>query len=122
MADPLTLLLPRFLQSYYIASVIPFVISQIKVDLSSVVEDVDFSMLVGRKGSGVDVDVRVDLDGGDGDVALFEDHSKGAGHYSFANTRNDATAHQNVLHPSLPNLVFSRKIGFSLDAELKPCQ
>ena len=47
----------------------PLIVAKVKIDLTTIVKDVDFSMLVRGKGSGIDVQVRVDLDGGHGDVA-----------------------------------------------------
>ena len=40
---------------------LPFVVSEVKVDLPAVVEDVDLAVLVWREGAGVDVQVGVDL-------------------------------------------------------------
>ena len=40
----------------------PFVVAQVQVNLATVVENVHLPVLVGRKGAGIDVDVRVDFD------------------------------------------------------------
>lgn len=55
-------------------------------------------MLVGREGPCVDVDVRVDFDGGDRDPAALEDRAEGAGDDALADARNHAARHQHVLH------------------------
>ncbi len=53
----------------------PLIISEIEIDFSSVVEDVDLAVFVGRECSGVDVDVGIDLDRGHGDVTALQDHA-----------------------------------------------
>ena len=56
---------------------LPFIISEIEIDFSSIVEDVDLSVFVWGEGSGVDVDVRIDLDRSHRDVARLQDHTDG---------------------------------------------
>ena len=77
---------------------LPFVVSKVEIDFSAVVENVDFSVFVGRKSSGVDVDVGIDLDGGHLDVARLQDHAHRAGDNALANAADDATSDKDVLH------------------------
>lgn len=56
------------------------------------------TVLVWRKGSGVDVDVRVDFDRSNIDAAAIEQRSERARNDSFADAADHAARHQNVLH------------------------
>ena len=56
------------------------------------------TVLVGGEGSGVDVDVGVDLNGGDAQPAGFEDGADAAGDDPFADARDHPARHQDVLH------------------------
>lgn len=55
-------------------------------------------MLKGRKGSSVQIQVRIDLDRSDIDAAAVEQCSERAGDHSFANAADHATSNQDVLH------------------------
>ena len=81
----------------------PFIVPEIQVDLASVVEDVDLTMFVRGKRSGVDVDVGVDLDGRDLDVARLQDDTHGAGHDSLADATDHTSSNKNVLHDWMEN-------------------
>lgn len=56
------------------------------------------TVLVRGEGPGVDVDVRVDLDGGDAQPAGFQDGADAAGDDPFADARDHPARHQDVLH------------------------
>ena len=58
----------------------------------------NFAMLVRRKSAGVNVDVRVDLDGCDSDAICFKDCSDAAGDDAFPDAAYHTSSHQNVLH------------------------
>ena len=77
---------------------LPFIVSEIKVDFSSIVENIDLSVFVWRESSGVDVDVGIDLDGGHLDVARLQDHAHGACDHALADAANHTTGDENVLH------------------------
>ena len=49
----------------------PFVVSQIQIDFATIIKNVNLSMFVWRKGTRVDVDVRIDLDACHRDIALL---------------------------------------------------
>lgn len=55
-------------------------------------------MLVGRESARVDVDVRIDLDGGDGDAEALEDGPQRAGDDSFADAGDDSARDEDVFH------------------------
>ena len=47
----------------------PLIVAEVKINLSAIVEDIDLSVLIRGKGSSINVQVWVDLDGGHGYVA-----------------------------------------------------
>ena len=52
-----------------------FIMAQIEVGLPAVSGHKDFTVLIGRHGARIDVEVRVQLDDGDGDSPAFQDAS-----------------------------------------------
>ena len=76
----------------------PLIVSEVEINFSAVIENVDLSVFVGRESSGVNVDVGVDLDGGDLDVARLQDDSDGAGHDPFADAADHTAGDKDVLH------------------------
>jgi len=61
-----------------------FVVAEVEVGLGSVIEDVDFAMLVGGHGAGVDVEVGVKFLDLDLEAAVFEKGADGGGGESFS--------------------------------------
>ena len=57
----------------------PLVVPQIQVRLGAVVGDEDFTVLVGRHRPGVDVDVRIELQDGDGKATGLEEPADAGG-------------------------------------------
>jgi len=55
-------------------------------------------MLERRHGSGIDVEVRIDLDGGDAEAAGLEDDPDAAGRHALPEPAHHAAGHQHVLH------------------------
>lgn len=58
------------------------------------------TVLIGRECACVNINVRIDLDGGDMEAAGFEDCSHTAGNNTFTNSRYNTTSDQDVLHIS----------------------
>jgi len=56
---------------------IPLIIPQIQIGFPTIVEDVDFTVLGRRHGTGVDVHVRVDFDGCHAETGGFEEKTGG---------------------------------------------
>ena len=54
-----------------------FVVPQIQIGLRTIIQDVDFAMLVGAHGSRIDVDIRIQLLHSDGESAPFQQHTDG---------------------------------------------
>ncbi len=61
-----------------------FVVPQIKVGLTAVLGHKDFAVLVGGHCPGVDVEIRVQFDDGDGESPAFKDASDGCDADPFA--------------------------------------
>lgn len=55
-------------------------------------------MFIRRERSGVNVDVRIDLDRGDSQVARFEQHADTGRDDTFTDATDDTTSDQNVFH------------------------
>ena len=60
-----------------------FVVTEVEVGFGSVIEDVDFAMLIGRHGAGIDVEVGVELLNHDLVATAFEQGADGGGGESF---------------------------------------
>lgn len=58
--------------------------AQVHVAFGAVVEDEDFAVAIGVEGAGVDVEVALELDGGDGEAFVFEEFAEGGGEDAFA--------------------------------------
>ena len=53
------------------------IVPQVQISFRAVVEDVDLSVLVGRHGSGIDIEVGVELLDGDLEATMFEQGADG---------------------------------------------
>ena len=78
--------------------------AQIEVGLGAVVCDVDFAVLKGAHGAGVDVEVRIKLGECNLQPALFQQGADRSGCEAFAEGTDDAASDKNVFH------IWSRKI------------
>lgn len=56
------------------------------------------TMLIGGECSSIDVDIWVNLDGGDPDTTGLEDHPQTAGDDALPNPTDDSPGHQHILH------------------------
>ena len=70
------------------------VVAEVEVGLAAVVRDEDLAVLVGRHRAGVDVQVRVELEHGDGEPAALEDAPQGRHGYALANRAHHAAGHE----------------------------
>jgi hypothetical protein len=78
------------------------VVAKIQIGLGTIVGDKDLTMLVGRHGPRVDVDVGVELHQGDRETSGLEDGAhRGRGH-TLAQRRYDSTRHKNELGRHTP--------------------
>ncbi len=85
----------------------PLVVAQVEVRLGAVVGDEDLAVLVGRHRPRVDVDVRVELEDGDGEAAGLEEPADAGGGDAFAERGGHASGHKDILrHGSGPPGVF----------------
>ena len=75
-----------------------FVVSQIEIGLCSVVEDVDFAMLIGRHGPWIDVEVGIELLQLHGEPPVFQEGPDGGGGESFSEGGDNASGDKNVFH------------------------
>ena len=75
-----------------------FVVAQVEVGFGSVVEDIDFPVLVGAHGAGIDIEIGVELLQGDLQAATFQKSADGCGGKAFAKRRNDAAGNEDVFH------------------------
>ncbi len=74
-----------------------FVMAQVEVGFGAVVEHVDFAVLIGAHGAGIDVDVGVEFLQADAQAAVFEEHAdRGAGE-PLAEGADDAAGDEDVL-------------------------
>src|SRR3990172_4125371 len=78
------------------------VVAEVKVRLSAVVGDEHLTVLVGRHGARVDVEVRVQLLDDDGDGAGLEDSADGGGGDALPYGTKDAAGYEYVLGAHLP--------------------
>ena len=73
-----------------------FVMAEVQVGLGAVIEHVDFAVLVGAHGAGIDVDVRIQLLHSHAEATLFKQHSERGGRQAFAERANDAAGHKDM--------------------------
>ena len=72
------------------------VVAEVEVSFGAVFGDKDFTMLERVHGSGVDVDVRVQFDGGDGEATVSEKPSEARGGDSFANPAHNSARYKDI--------------------------
>ncbi len=80
---------------------------QIQVSLGSVVEDIDFAMLVGRHGSRVNIEVWVEFLDGDLQAAVFEQGANGSRGKSLSEGGDHSSSYEDVFHAG-NGLIFVR--------------
>jgi hypothetical protein len=73
------------------------VVAEVEVGLRAVLGHEHLAVLERRHRARIDVDVRIELDEGDLDLARFEDRGEGGGGDALAQGRNHATGHEDVL-------------------------
>jgi hypothetical protein len=73
-----------------------FVVAEVEIGFGAVVGDEDFTVLIGRHGAGINVEVRIALLEGDAKTAAFEQAAHRSRRYAFPERRNHATRHKNV--------------------------
>ena len=78
-----------------------FVVSEIEVCFRTVVEDVDFAVLVRRHRSGIDIEVGVELLDSHIETAMFEQGADGGGGQSLSKGRYHATGDKDVFQDRL---------------------
>mmetsp|Transcript_49319 Transcript_49319/g.139212 ORF Transcript_49319/g.139212 Transcript_49319/m.139212 type:complete len:389 (+) Transcript_49319:226-1392(+) len=76
----------------------PLVVAEVQVCLAAVLEDVDLPVLEGAHGPRVDVQVRVDLDGGDPDAVRPQHDADGGDRRALPEARDRAAGDDDVLH------------------------
>ena len=74
-----------------------FVVAEVEVGFAAVPGDEDLAMLVGRHGAGVNVEVGVELDDGNGKPLAFEDAPDGGDADALADGADHAPGHEDVL-------------------------
>ena len=84
------------------------VVAEVEVGLGAVVGDEDLAVLVGVHRARIDVDVRVELDDGDGDPAALEQTAERGDGDALADRRNDSAADEDVLGQTQPPLPQSK--------------
>ena len=72
--------------------------AEVEVGLGTVIEHVNFAVLVGRHGARIDVKIRVELLHQDLKAALFEQCADGCRCKTFAERGNDAAGDEDVFH------------------------
>jgi hypothetical protein len=83
----------------------PLVVAEVQIGLGAVVRHVDFPVLIGIHGAGIDVDVGVQLEERDFEAAAFEQVPDGGRGEAFPQGRNDAARDENEFaHACLPAL------------------
>ncbi len=65
---------------------VSFVVTEVEIGLSSIVKNVDLTVLGGRHGTGIDVHVRIDLDGSNTKAEGLEKKTGGRGDNTLADT------------------------------------
>ena len=73
------------------------VVAEVEVGLGAVARDEDLAVLIRRHRAGVDVEVRVELLDGDGDIAGLEDAAESRCGDALADGADDAAGHEDVL-------------------------
>ena len=73
------------------------VVPQVEVGLGAVVGDEDLAVLVRRHRARIHVDVRVELEDGDGETATLEQSADARGRDALAERRRDPTGHEDIL-------------------------
>ena len=73
-----------------------FVVAEVEIGFGAVVGDENFTVLIGRHGAGINVEVGIALLEGDAKAAAFEQAAHGGRCYAFPERRNHATRHKNV--------------------------
>src|SRR5262249_20226768 len=85
---------------------------EVEVGLGAIVENVDFAVLVGAHGAGIDVDVRVELLQPDAEPTSFEEHTDGGAGQPLAERAYDAAGDEDVLgHLASPTVLWPRSFG-----------
>ena len=72
--------------------------TEIEIGFGTVIENVYFTVLVGRHGAGIDVEVGVEFLHQDLEAAFFEQGADGGCGQTFAERGNDAAGDKNVFH------------------------
>lgn len=72
--------------------------AEVEVGLGTVIEHVNFAVLVRRHGAGIDVEVGVELLHEDLESALFEQGADGSRGKTFAERGDDAAGDEDVFH------------------------
>ena len=73
------------------------VVAEVEVGLGAVVGDEDFAMLEGRHGSGIDVEIGIELLQADAQAAAFQQAADAGSGQSLAERRDDAAGYKDVL-------------------------
>ena len=73
-----------------------FVVAEVEIGFGAVVSDENFTVLIGRHGAGINVEVGIALLEGDAKTAAFEQAAHRGRRYTFPERRNHATRHKNV--------------------------
>ena len=81
--------------------------SQVEIRLGSVVEDINFSVLVGRHGSRVNIEIGVEFLDGDLQAAVFEEGADGGGGKSLSEGGDNPSSYKDVFHAG-DRLIFFR--------------
>src|SRR2546430_2679013 len=76
--------------------------AEVEIRFRPIVGNEDFTVLVGVHRAGIDVDVGVELDDGDGDAAALQQPTDRRGRNALAYGRNDSAAHKDVFGQTLP--------------------
>ncbi|GIW84132.1 MAG: hypothetical protein KatS3mg106_645 [Gemmataceae bacterium] len=87
-----------------------FIMAQVEVGFGSVVQDVNFPMLVGGHGAGIDVDVGVHLLHAHAQSPALEEHADGRRSQTFAQGADHAPRYENVFGHS-PAFPLMKRVG-----------
>ena len=70
--------------------------AQIQIGFCTVFGHIDFAVLIGTHGAGIDIDIGVELLSGDFEAAGFEQSSQRGSGDAFAQPGNNTASHKNI--------------------------
>ena len=92
-----------------------FVVTEVEVGFRAVFCDIDLAVLIGAHGTGVDVDIWVELLSGDFETSCFKEASEGSGGDTLTEAGDDTACDEDIL--SLFHKILTKKYNFSQKKE-----